>query len=357
MNLLVLALSGIGDALMFTPTAALIKKHRPDVELDALVMYHGVVDIYQRSELFRKVTYFNFLEEGAVRSLQFVFSLRNKYDASISVYPANRFEYNMINFLVGAKRRAGVRYLRRGSTNLGFLNNVRIIENDDLHNVEENIRLAEELLQKKFPEKAPLIFNLNDDDVKFAEDFFANHQIRNNKPVIGFHAGCSTLKNHIKRRWEPEKFIELGKRLIDKYQAQILIFGGRDEKELKKTIVDGINSTNVHLANGANLAQSAALIKKCDMFVTNDSSLMHTAAAMKRKVVAIIGPTNRNYIYPWETEHTIVSLGLDCAPCFYYSPKPLTCSRADVQFKCIHELSVDNAESAVAAYLQSGKMQ
>ncbi|MDP1615315.1 MAG: glycosyltransferase family 9 protein, partial [Methylococcales bacterium] len=76
-------------------------------------------------------------------------------------------------------------------------------------------------------------------------------------------------------------------------------------------------------------------------FVTNDSALMHVASALGLKVIAIIGPTNKHYIHPWKTEYKIVSLNLDCAPCFFYTPKHLTCSRTDVQFKCIKELDVE----------------
>ncbi len=158
--------------------------------------------------------------------------------------------------------------------------------------------------------------------------------------VTGFHAGCSVLKNHIKRRWEPEKFVELGKKLISEKKARILIFGGPEEQELKQSIENGISSPSAIFIETKNLAQSAALIKRCNIFITNDSSLMHVASAMKTKVVAIIGPTNSHYIHPWQTEYSIVSLNLECAPCFFYSPKPLSCSRSDVQFKCIKELSV-----------------
>jgi ADP-heptose:LPS heptosyltransferase len=80
---------------------------------------------------------------------------------------------------------------------------------------------------------------------------------------------------------------------------------------------------------------------------------MHIASALQLKVVAIIGPTNVNYIYPWKTEHKIVGLNLDCAPCFIYSPLPLVCSRNDVKFKCIKELDVERVYKAVKEFLNS----
>ena len=100
-----------------------------------------------------------------------------------------------------------------------------------------------------------------------------------------------------------------------------------------------------------NLAQTSAVMKRCNVFVSNDSALMHIAAALQLKIIGIIGPTNPNYITPWQTENKLVSLNLDCSPCFYYSPKPLTCSREDVKFKCIKELSVELVLKKVNEFL------
>jgi heptosyltransferase II len=156
MKILVIALSGIGDALMFTPAFKNLRKNLPNAEIDALVMYHGGKEIYSANSNLNKVIHFNFLEEGVLKSLKFLLQLRKKYDASINVYPANRKEYNLISFIIGAKKRAGVVYLRENKSNLGFLNNVRVLENDEVHNVQTNIKLCEALIGKKFNEESPL---------------------------------------------------------------------------------------------------------------------------------------------------------------------------------------------------------
>ena len=119
------------------------------------------------------------------------------------------------------------------------------------------------------------------------------------------------------------------------------MFGWPEEEELKSSIHSMIDSDNSIIIKAENFLQSIAIMKRCNVFVTNDSALMHVASALGLKVIAIIGPTNPHYIHPWKTEHKIISLNLDCAPCFFYSPKPLTCSRTDVQFKCVKELGVD----------------
>jgi heptosyltransferase-2 len=351
MKILVIALSGIGDALMFTPAIELLKKHFPTAEIDALVMIKGSEEIYSLNHNLNNIIYFDFVKEGFVNSLKFAQRLRNTYDASINVYPSNRKEYNIINFLIGAKKRVGVKYLRKNFSNLAFLNNIQIKEDDSIHNVITNIKLCEALIEREFNEEPALSYQLRKDDLHLAKEFLQTQFIKEQDLIVGFHAGCSTLKNHIKRRWEPEKFAELAKRLIEQHSAKILLFGGPDEKELKAKIFKLINSKNVFIVETESLNQSSAIMKRCNVFVTNDSSQMHIASALQLKVVALIGPTNQQYIHPWKTEHKIVSLNLECAPCFFYSPRPLICGRNDVKFKCIKELNVEMVYNSVAEFI------
>lgn len=351
MKILVLALSGIGDAIMFTPALSLLRKKYPDAEIDALVMINGVKEIFDRNPSLNKVIYFNFMNEGVFNSLKFIFSLRGRYDVSINVYPSNRKEYNVINFLIGAKKKAAVEYLRMNTSNFGWFNNITIKENDSLHNVEENILLVEKLVNTSFNEKPNLQIFFSKEDDEYAAEYLEHTGISKDELVIGFHPGCATLKNHIKRRWEPEKFSELGRRLISEYNSRILLFGGPEETELKHKVANGINSEKVHLTRTDNLIHTAAVMRRCNLFITNDSSLMHISSALGLKVIAIIGPTNVNYIHPWNTEHKIVSLNLECAPCFYYSPKPLICTRTDVQFKCIKELTPEMVFKTAQTFL------
>jgi heptosyltransferase-2 len=341
MKILILALSGIGDALMFTPALKLLRKALPTAQIDALVMFNGTKEIYKSNSNFNSIIYFDFLKEGALNSLNFVLGLRKKYDATINVYPSNRKEYNLINFLIGAKKRVAVEYLRMNKQNLGWLNNVIVAESDERHNVQTNILLVEKLLNKKFDEKPAMEINLSKEDIEFAAHFFKENNVNEKDFVVGFHPGCATLKNHIKRRWEPEKFAELGKGLIKNKNAKIFLFGGPEEDELKDSINKMINSDKSFVIKREKFLQSIAIMKRCNVFITNDSALMHIASALGLKVVAIIGPTNKNYIHPWKTEHKIVSLNLECSPCFFYSPKLLSCSRTDLKFKCIKELNVD----------------
>ncbi len=92
--------------------------------------------------------------------------------------------------------------------------------------MQTNIKLVEKLLNKKFDEEPTLELFITEEDETRAQKFFSENNILKDDLVIGFHPGCATLKNHIKRRWEPEKFAELGEKLIGDHHAKILVFGG-----------------------------------------------------------------------------------------------------------------------------------
>ena len=133
----------------------------------------------------------------------------------------------------------------------------------------------------------------------------------------------------------------------DRDGGAILIKDPKNEKKLGEIL----SSTFECLDNAFGMTKTAAIMKRCSLFITNDSSLMHIAAALKLNVLALLGPTNKNYIYPWQTNFKIASLNLDCSPCFFYSPKPLSCLREDVKFKCITELSVEKVYEIAKEFL------
>ena len=264
MKILVIALSGIGDALMFTPALKLLKKSSPDSSIDALVMFGAAKEIYNKNPFIDSVLHFNFLKENIFASLKFVLHLRKKYDSIISIYPSNRKEYNLISFLIGAKKRAAVEYLRKNKMNLGWLNNITVREDDSVHNVQTNIKLIEKLLNKNFDDEPPMEIYLSNEEEEFAENYLNELNINKSDLVIGFHPGCATLKNHIKRRWEAEKFAALAGKLITKKYAKIFLFGGPEEEELKYLINSMIESENSLILKTETFIKSIVIMKRCN---------------------------------------------------------------------------------------------
>lgn len=335
-KILVLCLPGIGDTLLFTPALRALRKRFPHAQIWALVMFKGSQEVLEKNPHVDEVLLWEFLKEGAFRSFKFLLDLRRRhFDISIMAYPANRIEYSLVHLLAGARRRYGHRYHHRDLSSLNVLHGHTIREDEQRHNVEENLALLR-LLGVKADRQNSLELYLSEEDRVFARHWVAQYQLERAR-LIGFHAGTAEFKNQAKRRWAKEKFAQLGDALTEELGGQVLIFGGPDEQELKENISSRMSRSGLVVSN-TTMRQTAALIERCALFVSNDSALMHTAAAMKVPCVVIFGPTNPKWVYPYGTRYRIVRRDLPCSPCFYYSARPLTCARGD--FACVEGVGV-----------------
>lgn len=339
MKVLINALSGIGDALMFTPAMRVLKTELPHCRIDVLAMFQSVKQLFKFHPLVNNIFFVNFLNQSKLKSLKEVLSIRsNKYDYSLNIYPSNRYEYNVLNFLLCGKKRFSYKYRHTNIFRADFLNNHLIEEINDTHNVIQNLRLVNLIIKKDINSAPPMEIFCNEEYLKNSENWFKENNL-DGRLIIGVHAGSSTLKNHINKRWAKDKYVLLLQKLIDNYNAIILLFGS--EYDLNKEIKNKVKG-NVLLASTNNYMDSVARMKKCCLFISNDTAFLHTAAALHLPVVCIFGYTNHKELYPWQTEYRLIRKEMDCSPCFYNSPKPATCKwDGDEQFKCLKQIEVD----------------
>jgi len=349
MKILINALSGNGDALMFSPSLRLLKEKLPDSEIDMLVMFRSVKEMYDQNPFLNKIHFIDFLKQSKIKSLADVRRLKNnEYDYSINVYPANRLEYNIVNAFLGAKKKIAHHYMHTDFSRAEFLNDILIDEVKDRHNVLQNLDLIKSVADVKDGEAGQMEIYISDEDKAKAGEWMkvVNPE---NKHLIGFHPGSSLLKNHIHKRWDKSKYAELGNRLIKDHNARILLFG--NEFDLNNEINSQMNGQGM-IASTDNYMDSIARMEHCKLFVSNDTAFMHSAAALQIPTVGIFAYTNSKELYPWKTKHIVVRKELECSPCFYNSPRPATCIfKGEEEFKCMKQIQVDEVYEAVKKLL------
>ena len=351
MKILINALSGNGDALMYSPCINLLKKKMPDCEIHLLAMFRSVMEMYETSPYIDKIFFIDFLNQGKVRSFKDVMNLRkNNYDYTINIYPSNRLEYNGLNYLLGKNKRLGIHYLHTNIFRGEFLNTDLVDEAKDIHNVMQNVNLTRKII------------DINEDEVPGLEIFFTDEMKTKcekwvkeinpeNKKLVGFHCGSSTLKNHIHKRWDRYKFVLLAKELTKNKDVKILLFG--NEIALNNDI-NKMTGDICTIASTSDYMDSMVRMARCSLFVSNDTAFMHSSAAFKLPVVCIFGYTNYKELYPWKSPHKIIRRDIDCSPCFYNSPKPVKCKwKGDKYFQCIRKISFEEVYNACIEFLDS----
>lgn len=142
--------------------------------------------------------------------------------------------------------------------------------------------------------------------------------------------------------WRDEKFIELGKKLVESAGLYAVLAGSPGDKLALDSIKKGIGEKCVNLAGQTGLKELAEMFRLSKFVVTLDSGPMHLAAAAGARVVALFGPTAPWRTGPYGKGHTIIRKGLECSPCF---------KRKCKDPKCMADITVEEVLSAVEAVL------
>jgi len=320
-RILILSFPGIGDTLNFTPALRLLRKHYPQSEIDVVTIDKGANEGLKNNQnitnlIFHKFSRKNYFK-GFLSSAKLMFNLRKKrYDLCIVPYPANKLEYSITAFLTGAKKRIAHNYPIKRFVSFSWLYNKKIPIKPNLHSIYQNINLLKTLGIKEKNPDTKINFLIPKQDTRFAKQFFKQLKIRNKKPVIAFHPGSSTQVGMTLKRWPKEYFAELIDLIKEKYPiATILLFGGSEEQRLKEKIASLAKSRPI-LVNTPTIKKAAAILKQCDLLVTNDTALMHIAAAVGTPTITITGPTNPNRTIPLGKKHKTILAHLPCQPCY-----------------------------------------
>jgi lipopolysaccharide heptosyltransferase II len=130
--------------------------------------------------------------------------------------------------------------------------------------------------------------------------------------LIAFAPGA----RHNTKQWLIEHWSELGKMITANASAAIIVLGGSEDKKIGDEIIADIPGRAFNLAGRLSLMKSAAMISRCHSVITNDSGIMHMAAARQVPVVAIFGPTVRAFGFaPFRVHSRVVEQSLPCRPC------------------------------------------
>ncbi len=128
--------------------------------------------------------------------------------------------------------------------------------------------------------------SFDDEDKKFA-DFFLKSLNRESKFIIGFHIGAGKRQN----KWPPEKFVELVGRMKKEIDFVFYFTGSEADNEEIKFVQKHFGAEAGYFLNNT-IPQLAALISCSDLFVTNDTGVMHVAGATVAPQISLFGPTN-----------------------------------------------------------------
>lgn len=305
-NILIIRLDRIGDLIFSIPAINALRRKYPEARLVLLVTSY-TRDIAAAIKGIDEVLVCEKNLSRKKKNELFDRLKRYRFDAAAVLSPY--FESAYVAFRSGARFRAGYPVNACGF----LLNRKADIKSRFKHEIESCLDVVK-LIGADSGDRR-LEITLSKDAMDFAEYFFKEHGISDKDLVVGIHPGAFSF--HV--RWKKEGFAIVADRLIREKNAKVLFFSGEMDKDLIKSILDLMSETPIVAGPGVNLSMLAALIKKCSIFLGNNSGPLHIAQAVGTPTVGIFGnihPLGSEVKWaPQGEKHIIVRKRMSCRDC------------------------------------------
>ena len=304
-KILLIRLSSLGDIVLTTPAIRAVRAHYPTAYIAMLVAKQSA-DVLRQNPHLNEIIQFNrsAKDKDTGEMLRILRILRQrKFVLTFDFQRKLRTE--LLMYLSGASERVGK----------GMLCTLRVPEHGNKHATTHYFDL---LHAAGIPaEDHQLEMFLSNTERADACYTFEEAGISEIQLKVGLFPGAGWKL----REWMPERFASIGDRLVQHYDAQVLIFGGPKEGDLVNEVKNLMQHPSITFAGNLQIRQLAACIEKCDLFLTNDTGPMHIASAVGTPTVALFGPGNHQRFQPLGEIHRIIRHDVPCSPCKQFTEK------------------------------------
>ena len=336
-NLLIRGTNWIGDAVMTLPAISAIRRTFPRARITILVkpwvaeLFHLCPDV-DEILLFRSPG----PHDGVTGKWRLAGELKKKnFDTAILLQ--NAIEAAIISLLAGIPVRAGYDSDARGPLLTHAVRRTRSIR--EVHQTAYYLEMVKALGCRA--SGADVRLRTGGETELLAESLMRRFGLERDRLLVGMAPGAAYGPA---KKWFPERFAAVSDRLADALRVQTLLFGSAGDRDSTDAVRRSAKFPILDLAGQTGLKEAMALMSRCGLFVSNDSGLMHVAAALGVPTVAIFGSTNTVTTAPVGRRVAIVHKPVSCSPCLKQ-----TCP---TDFRCMELIGVDDVYDAARGLLE-----
>ena len=335
-NILIRGTNWIGDAVMTLPAIAAIRKTFPESKITILVK-PWVADIFRLCPDIDEIMLFQSPgpHEGLAGKWRIARDIRKKqFDAAILLQ--NAIEAAIIAFLAGIPVRAGYNSDGRGLLLTHSVQRTKAIR--EVHQTDYYLEMVKALGCR--PANREAVLTLGKDDERLAGELLAGYGLQDSRLLVGMAPGATYGPA---KKWFPERFSSVADKLVDGFSAQIVLFGSSEDNDTATTVQARAKYPLFDLTGKTGLKEAMALMARCRLFISNDSGLMHVAAALGVPTIAIFGSTNPATTSPPGQNNIIIHKNVACSPCLK--------TDCPADFQCMDLIGVDDVYEAAVRLL------
>lgn len=319
----------IGDVVLSTPVIKVLREAYPYAYI-AMMVSPLTKDIVEGNPFLDEVIVYDKdnKHKSWLANFKFCQHLRKKgFDLAILLHPTNRV--HLVTFFSGIRQRLG--YDRK----LGLLLNRRLKHTKQLgekHELEYNLDLLRAL---GIPIKDKSLFvPLKPESEWWAMNLFRKEGLRHGDRILGLHPGASCPS----KIWPAERFAQVADRLAGKSGFKIVLVAGPRDEAIANKVAQSIHHPVLNLAGKTSITQLASLLKRCTLFISNDSGPVHIASGLGVPVISIFGRSDKGLgpkrWGPLGKNDKFLHKDIGCVDCLAHN-----CIK---EFACLKAISVDD---------------
>lgn len=337
MKILIVQTAFIGDLILTTPLIRAAKQIAPQTHISVLAIPQSSEILSGNPDIDELLLYDKRgKDKGIFGFLRLLKALR-KEQFDIALIPHRSFRSATLAYLSRISKRVG---FDKSAGNL--LLTEKAIYRHNVHEVERNLDLLRSF-GLDIVDKHPRIF-LDEKSRMFAEEFLAEEGVNRSDTLVALAPGSIWPT----KRWISEGYAEISRSLILEDGVVVVLIGGPDDVRLCREIIEKAGERILSVAGKARLMESAAIIERCHLLVSNDSAPAHIASALGIPTVAIFGPTIPAFGFaPYGFEDLVVQKSLYCRPCGIHGGSKCP----EDHFRCMREITPDDVLRGVRGIL------
>jgi heptosyltransferase-2 len=306
-RILIVQTAFLGDVVLTLPLVQVVRQFFAFSKIDLVVVPRAADLLRTHPDIHQVIEYDKYGTERGLRGfLALVRRIRSvSYD--LALVPHRSLRSALLVSLAGIPLRIG---FDRSAGRWMFSKTVRY--RPDLHEIERNLSLLEAIGIEYHSRELPRVFP-STEDIQRIEKLLFDLEVPNPQQMIALAPGTIWQT----KRWLKERYAALANTLAQD-RFEVVLIGGEDDRVLCSEIQQLSGSSRVYNTAGMlTTRQSAELIRRCRLLVSNDSAPMHLAVAVGTPVVAIFGATVPAFGFAPYGKHDLVveTLGLPCRPC------------------------------------------
>lgn len=338
-RILIIQTAFLGDVILSLPLLQILKKKYPSSGLDFLCI-PGTAQLLKNNPYVNEVIVYDKRKSGAAGLYSLIRILRKKkYDLIIS--PHRSFRTAIISKLTFPKKS-----ITFDKSSLNFLYDEKVRYESSLHEIQRNLKLLTPLGIYENNIVRPELFPGNE-EIEIVNKFLSGSNIRVNDRFMTIAPGSVWFT----KRFPKEKFVKVCD-LLENDNVKIVLIGGESDNNLCEYILNSSLNKNIINASGKlSVLDSAELIRRSSLLITNDSAPLHIANAVGTDVIAVFGATIPGFgFYPYGQRDVIIeTLGLNCRPCSIHGGNECPVKT----FRCMNEIDEKKIFESVRFLLKS----